>query len=97
MIRFFPLDAGISFDCCLSDLLGFDWKNKSADFCIPGDDDHVLRVRFEADVIVRMLDEMPLSIESDPETWQAWFPIISLIAWKALPSRRSRPRPGGRC
>lgn len=74
MIRLFPLDSGIAFDCVLSDLIGFDWQNRSADFCIPGDDDHVLRVRFEANVIVRMLDEMPLSIESDPATWQGLVP-----------------------
>lgn len=68
MIRFFPLDAGIPTDCGASDLLGFDWQNRSADFLIAGDKDRVLRVHFVTEVIVRMLDEMPLSIESDAST-----------------------------
>jgi hypothetical protein len=74
MLKFFPIDAGIPIKGVDSDLLCFDWQERSADFVIPGDDDHVLRVRFPTDVIVRMLDEMPLSIESDPATWQGLVP-----------------------
>ena len=74
MLNHFPLDAPVDFDCVRSDLLAFDWQNKSADFVIPDDEEHILRVQFDADVIVRMLDEMPLSIESDPSTWRGLVP-----------------------
>jgi hypothetical protein len=36
-----------------------------ADFLIPGDDQHALRVQFERVEIIRTLDEMPLSTEAD--------------------------------
>ena len=62
----FPLEAPVKFDAVTSDLLRFDWQNRCADFALPDDETHVLRVSFKADVIVRMLDEMPLSIETDP-------------------------------
>jgi hypothetical protein len=73
-LKYFPIDAPVSFDCDRSDLLGFDWQNTAADFIIPDDDNHVLRVSFDSDVIVRMLDEMPLSTESDPSTWEGLVP-----------------------
>ena len=74
MLSHFPIDAGVNFDCVASDLLSFDWQNKSANFLIPDDEQHVLRVQFRSEVIVRMLDEMPLSVESDPSTWQGIVP-----------------------
>ena len=73
-MKLIPIDAGITFDCVNSDLLGFDWRNRTADFVIPDDDGHVLRIRFRGEVIVRMLDEMPLSIETDPATWDGLVP-----------------------
>ena len=36
-----------------------------ADFLIPGDDQHALRVQFERVEITRTLDEMPLSTEAE--------------------------------
>ena len=74
MPRYFPILAPFKFDCARSDLLRFDWQAKAADFAIPDDKEHVLRVRFGADVIVRMLDEMPLSVETDPSTLQGIVP-----------------------
>ncbi len=74
MLRFFPLDAGVTFEAVRSDLIGFDWQNNCADFFIPGDEEHVLRVSFRNDVIVRMLDEMAVSTETDPATWEGLVP-----------------------
>nr|WP_246728192.1 hypothetical protein [Mesorhizobium japonicum] len=36
-----------------------------ADFIIPGDEHHALRVLFTNQVIIRILDEMPLNTESE--------------------------------
>ena len=65
MPRYFPIDAGVSFDCDQSDLLAINWKvnSLSADFILPDDEGHALRVRFNGATIVRLLDEMPLSTE----------------------------------
>ena len=74
MVTYFPLDAGISFETVSADLLGFDWQSRCAEFAIPGDEEKVLRVSFRNDVIVRMLDEMALSTETDPATWDGLVP-----------------------
>lgn len=74
MLRYFPLDAGLIFNSVSSDLLGFDWQSRWADFSIPEDGEHLLRVSFRNDVIVRMLDEMALSTETDPATWEGLVP-----------------------
>jgi len=68
MPHYFPLETPVPFDCTRSDLLCFAWQQRAADFAMPDDEEHVLRVSFNADVIVRMLDEMPLSIETDFST-----------------------------
>jgi hypothetical protein len=68
MPTYFPLEATLEFDCVRSDLLRFDWQERAADFALPDDEGRVLRVKFHGEVIVRMLDEMPLSIETDPST-----------------------------
>ncbi|WP_206073839.1 hypothetical protein [Mesorhizobium sophorae] len=54
-------------DCVQSDLLEFRWTDDAvvADFIIPGDEHHVLRVLFTNPVIIRILDEMPLSTEDE--------------------------------
>jgi hypothetical protein len=63
--KYFPIDAGVSFDCVQSDLLAIRWKvdSLSADFLLPGAEGHALRIRFDGPTIVRLLDEMPLSTE----------------------------------
>ncbi len=67
MPKYFPIDAGVSFDCVQSDLLAINWREDtlSADFVLPGAEGRALRVRFNAATIVRLLDEMPLSTEED--------------------------------
>ena len=63
--RYFPIDAGVDFDCVQSDLLAINWKEDSlsADFILPGAQGRALRIRFKGSTIVRLLDEMPLSTE----------------------------------
>jgi hypothetical protein len=63
--RYFPIDAGVTFDCARSDLLTIEWKHNSlsADFILPGSESSAIRVRFNGATIVRLLDEMPLSSE----------------------------------
>jgi hypothetical protein len=62
-----PLDVGAPLKASLSDLVNFQWTNNgvSADFILPDDDAHLLRVAFDRECIVRLLDEMPLSTEND--------------------------------
>ena len=73
-MKLIPIDPGIDFDCSDSDLLRFDWQDQTADFIIPGDDENALRVSFRNDVIVRIMDEMPLAMETDPATWEGLVP-----------------------
>jgi hypothetical protein len=65
MPRYFPIDAGVNFDCVQSDLHAISWKENSlsADFLLPGGRRQALRVQFSGQTIVRLLDEMPLSTE----------------------------------
>ncbi len=62
-----PIDAGVLIKASASDLLAFRWQTNGivADFVIPDDETHMLRVSFDRPCIVRMLDEMPLSTEDD--------------------------------
>jgi hypothetical protein len=50
-----------------SDLVSFEWSTNgiTADFILPDDDAHLLRVSFDKRCIVRILDEMPLSTEQN--------------------------------
>jgi len=91
MPLYFPLEAPVKFDCVSSDLLHFDWQNKSADFSIPDDEEHVLRVRFANDVIVRMLDEMPLSIETDPSASRGLVPHHFAYRVEGAPFGENQP------
>lgn len=65
--RYEPIDAGIPLRASASDLVAFRWETNgiTADFLLPDDDAHVLRVSFDQPCIVRLLDEMPLSTEDD--------------------------------
>lgn len=62
-----PIDAGVAIKASLSDLVAFRWETGGivADFVLPGNDEHILRVSFDRQCIVRLLDEMPLSTEVD--------------------------------
>lgn len=67
MPRYEPIDSLITFKVSASDLAGFTWGTNGiqADFVIPGDEQHLLTVKFERQCIVRILDEMALSTEQD--------------------------------
>ena len=67
MLRYTPLDIGFPLTCGHSDLLCFDWQDRTAEFMHPDNQDLSVCIRFEAEVIVRMLDEFPLSTETDPK------------------------------
>jgi hypothetical protein len=62
-----PIESGIPLKASASDLIAFQWEVNgiSADFILPEDDAHALRVSFDQPCIVRLLDEMPLSTEQD--------------------------------
>lgn len=68
MIKYFPMESNAPWtDADRADLLSFDWQRQTAAFAT-SDDDRILQVSFlGCAVIVRMLDEFPLSTESDPE------------------------------
>lgn len=68
MAKYIPLEIGIDLQASASDLHSFRWraeKGIEADFFIPGDSEHLLRVSFDRNCIVRLLDEMPLSTENE--------------------------------
>jgi hypothetical protein len=67
MPKYEPIDAGLPLKAVASDLLAFRWGADGivADFVLPSDDSHVLRVSFDRPCIIRLLDEMALSIEED--------------------------------
>ncbi|TIT33696.1 MAG: hypothetical protein E5W78_11160, partial [Mesorhizobium sp.] len=68
--RYHPINVHPEIDCNQSDLLELRWTNDEvvADFVIPDDAQHALRVQFHNEVIIRILDEMPLSTEHEITT-----------------------------
>ena len=75
MIKYFPIDNPAPWsDADRADLLSFDWQRQVALFAT-SDDDRILEVGFfGCGVIVRLLDEFPLSTESDPQDWVGLVP-----------------------
>ena len=67
MSKYQPISVPVPLKASASELVDFRWGTTgvSADFIIPGDDAHLLRVAFDRQCIVRLLDEMPLSTEDD--------------------------------
>lgn len=67
MPRYRAIDQPIEIETSLSDLTALTWKDGGidADFIIPGDEERTLRVHFDTTHIIRILDEMPLSTESE--------------------------------
>lgn len=65
--RYSPISIGVPLQASRSDLVSFEWSTNgiTADFILPDDDAHLLRVSFDKPCIVRILDEMPLSTEQD--------------------------------
>lgn len=72
MIRYIPIDTRTSFNAKVVDLVRFHWETHAifAEFSLPSSEGHVLLVGFDGPCIVRILDEMPLSTESDPNSWE---------------------------
>jgi hypothetical protein len=62
-----PIDIGVPLQASRSDLVAFEWATNgiTADFILPDDNAHLLRVSFDKQCIVRLLDEMALSTETD--------------------------------
>ena len=75
MVKYFPIHSPAPWsDADRADLLSFDWQRQTATFAT-SDDDCILEVSFLGwGVIVRMLDEFPLSTESDPKDWVGLVP-----------------------
>lgn len=67
MTKYFPIDAGVEFDCSESDILAISWTEASlsADFVLPRTEGRALRIRFNGGAIVRLLDELALSSENE--------------------------------
>jgi hypothetical protein len=70
MIRYTPLECGVTRKSHLVDLRSFDWQAKVADWDFPDDSNRILRVRFFGSIIVRILDDFPLSTETASEDWE---------------------------
>ena len=59
------IDTGVPLIAVASDLLAFKWETNGlvADFILPHDNAHALRVSFDRPCIVRLSDEMAVSTE----------------------------------
>lgn len=67
MPNYTPIHFGVAVKSSQSMLLDFRWRMDgiTSDFLIPGDESRTLRVEFERVEVVRLLDEMALSTESE--------------------------------
>lgn len=65
-ITYTPIDTGFAFDSFRSDLVAVDWAEGWADFILPADNAYVLRVEFARRSMIRALDEVAFSLESNP-------------------------------
>jgi hypothetical protein len=67
MSIYYPIEIGVPLQASRSDLVAFTWSTNGvvADFILPDDTAHVLRISFNKQCIVRLLDEMALSTEHD--------------------------------
>jgi hypothetical protein len=76
MPKYQPIGVPVPLKASVSDLVDFRWDTKGirADFIIPGDNAHLLRVIFDRECIVRLLDEMPLSTEDDDSATEGLVP-----------------------
>lgn len=67
MPQYIPIAVTPNIISSRSNLLDFQWSKEAinADFLIPGDETSVLRVHFRQVIVVRVLDEMPLSTKKE--------------------------------
>lgn len=99
MPKYSPIDAGVPLQASRSDLAALHWETNgiAADFFLPDDEAHLLRVSFDRPCIIRVLDEMPLSTEKDDTPKEglvsehfayllegASFALIQSCAWREL-------------
>lgn len=65
MSDYHPIDCGVPLQASLSDLASLHWSTNglTLDFFLPDDEAHLLRVSFDRQCIIRVLDEMALSTE----------------------------------
>jgi hypothetical protein len=65
--KYHAIEQPLEIKSSLSDLIALAWEDRGivADFIIPSGGKQTLRVHFERTHIVRVLDEMPLSTESE--------------------------------
>lgn len=68
MPKYFPLHFGVEIQASISDMIVLRWQKNgiNADFVIPHDKLNIIRVEFDKVLVVRILDEMPLSTEVEP-------------------------------
>lgn len=69
MPQYYPIDVGVSFNCDHSDLHTVHWDVNcfSAVFLLPDQEEFGIRVHFDGDTVVRLLDEFMLSTEDDSD------------------------------
>jgi hypothetical protein len=99
MPKYIPIDCGVPMQAGRSNLASLQWSINGivAEFFLPDDESRLLRVSFDRQCIIRVLDEMPLSTEEDdtpaeglvPEHFAyrlegATFAAIQSDAWKAF-------------
>jgi hypothetical protein len=67
MPTYIPIETGVHLRAVASDILAFEWKTNgiAADFILPDDASHALRVSFDRPCIVRLSDEMAISTEEE--------------------------------
>jgi hypothetical protein len=67
MPKYHAIEQPLEIKSSLSDLIALSWQDGGivADFIIPSNGEQALRVHFDKTHIVRILDEMPLSTESE--------------------------------
>jgi hypothetical protein len=89
------IDAGVHLQAVASDLIAFEWRTDgiTADFILPDDDTHALRVSFDRSCIVRLLDEMALSTEEEDTSSQGLVP--NHFAYRLEGARFSRSQSEG--
>ena len=67
MPNYFPIPVEARIKASTTNMISLRWKQESivADFLVPDDETSILRVQFEKTLVVRVLDEMPLSTETE--------------------------------
>lgn len=88
------IETGVQLRAIVSDLLAFNWETNgiTADFILPDDNAHALRVSFDRPCIVRLFDEMALSTEEEDTPNEGLVP--NHFAYRLEGTRFSRSQSG---